>query len=162
SRQSAREFESSLRQMSRQSARPSPHEKRSSVSGIFVRTSPDHDLERVRQEVLQLAFPHLRSSVHHRAWMVSAAIVAALVGWRIIIIVAFRFANPGITPVTLAEKLFGRTIGGAWMPLANMSMDLPAAVITREDGRFCAHWGVDWAAMKDAVMEKKDLSALRG
>ena len=46
--------------------------------------------------------------------------------------------------------------------LASMSRDLPIAVIAREDGQFCAHWGVDWPAMKDAVIEKKDLSALRG
>jgi monofunctional glycosyltransferase len=100
--------------------------------------------------------------VRYLAWILSAAIAVALVGGLIVAIVAFRFANPETNPVTIAEKLFGRTTGGAWIPLASMSRDLPIAVIAREDGRFCAHWGVDWPAMKDAVIEKKDLSALRG
>jgi monofunctional biosynthetic peptidoglycan transglycosylase len=64
--------------------------------------------------------------------------------------------------VRVAEKLFGRKTGGEWVPLVNISRDLPVAVIASEDGRFCDHWGVDWPAVKDAVLEKRSLSGLRG
>ena len=37
----------------------------------------------------------------------------------------------------------------------SIARDLPLAVIASEDGRFCNHWGVDWAAVKDAVQEAR-------
>jgi monofunctional biosynthetic peptidoglycan transglycosylase len=37
--------------------------------------------------------------------------------------------------------------------LEDISGELPLAVIASEDGRFCAHWGVDWGAVKDALRE---------
>lgn len=70
-------------------------------------------------------------------------------------IIAFRFVNPPITPVMVAEKLGGTTLQHRWVPAEDMARDLPLAVIASEDGRFCAHWGVDWAAVKDAVEEAK-------
>ena len=59
-------------------------------------------------------------------------------------IIAFRFVNPPITPVMVAEKLRGTTLKHRWVPLEDIARDLPLAVIASEDGRFCNHWGVDW------------------
>ena len=70
-------------------------------------------------------------------------------------IVAFRFVNPPITSVMMAEKLKGATLKHRWVPLETIARDLPLAVIASEDGRFCVHWGVDWGAVKDAVEEAK-------
>jgi monofunctional biosynthetic peptidoglycan transglycosylase len=67
--------------------------------------------------------------------------------------VAFRFVNPPITTVMLVEKLKGYTLQRHWVPLRNISHNLPMAVIAAEDGRFCDHWGVDWGAVKDAIKE---------
>lgn len=77
-------------------------------------------------------------------------------------IVAFRFVNPPITPVMLAEKLRGHTLRREWVPLKDMSRQLPIAAISSEDGRFCAHWGVDWSAVKEAIDEGGGLRAFRG
>ena len=78
-------------------------------------------------------------------------IIAAL----LLSVVAFRFVNPPITPVMIAEKLKGTALQHRWVPLQDMSRELPLAVIASEDGRFCLHWGVDWGAVKDAVEEAK-------
>jgi monofunctional biosynthetic peptidoglycan transglycosylase len=95
--------------------------------------------------------------------MLNAAITAALLVAALVAgVVAFRIANPGITPVTVAKKLTGKGVVKKWVPLAKMSTDLPVAVIASEDGRFCNHWGVDWPGVKDAIMEERSIRGVRG
>ena len=81
-------------------------------------------------------------------------VLAIMVG-LFLSIIAFRFVNPPITPVMVAEKLRGTTLKYRFVPLGSIARDLPLAVIASEDGRFCNHWGVDWAAVKDAVQEAR-------
>jgi monofunctional biosynthetic peptidoglycan transglycosylase len=77
-------------------------------------------------------------------------------------IVAFRFVNPPFTPVMAVEKLRGQTLKREWVPLKDISPNLPLAVIASEDGRFCLHWGVDWGAVRDAIREGDGLADFRG
>lgn len=78
-------------------------------------------------------------------------------------IVLFRFVNPPITTVMLEEKLIqGQTLKRRWVPLEEISPNLRLAVIASEDGNFCRHWGIDWAAVRDVVKQAKSLSAVRG
>jgi monofunctional biosynthetic peptidoglycan transglycosylase len=93
-----------------------------------------------------------------RALRVLLVIAAAI----LLSIVTFRFINPPITPVMLAEKLRGHTLRREWVPLKDMSRQIPIAAISSEDGRFCAHWGVDWSAVKEAIDEGGGLRAFRG
>jgi monofunctional glycosyltransferase len=89
-------------------------------------------------------------------WLRRVGLVVLLIlAGLLLSIIAFRFVNPLITPVMVAEKLRGTTLKHDWVPLQDMSRDLPLAVIASEDGRFCVHWGVDWGAVKDAVEEAK-------
>jgi monofunctional glycosyltransferase len=81
--------------------------------------------------------------------------VLVILGCLFLSVIAFRFVNPPITPVMIAEKLRGTTLKYRFVPLSSMARDLPLAVIASEDGRFCNHWGVDWAAVKDAVQEAR-------
>jgi monofunctional glycosyltransferase len=74
----------------------------------------------------------------------------------------FRFVNPPITPVMLAEKARGGTLRQEWVSLEDMSRQLPLAAISGEDGRFCLHWGVDWGAVREAIREGGGLGAFRG
>jgi len=69
---------------------------------------------------------------------------------------------PPVTSMMVAEKLRGTKQRSAWVPLANISRDLPLAVIASEDGRFCDHWGVDWAAVRDAIQERGLAGGFRG
>jgi len=85
---------------------------------------------------------------------IGLVVLAIMVG-LFLSIIAFRFVNPPITPVMVAEKLRGTTLKYRFVPLESIARDLPLAVIASEDGRFCNHWGVDWAAVKDAVQEAR-------
>jgi len=100
---------------------------------------------------------------HRHPWLRRAArfliFLAAIVLFSIVV---FRFVNPPITPVMLVEKLKGNTLRRDWVPLEDISPQLPVAVIASEDGRFCVHWGVDWGAVRDAVKEGGGLGAFRG
>ena len=100
---------------------------------------------------------------HRHPWLRRAArlllFLAAIVLFSIVV---FRFVNPPITPVMLVEKLKGNTLRRDWVPLEDISPQLPLAVIASEDGRFCVHWGVDWGAVREAVKEGGGLGAFRG
>jgi monofunctional biosynthetic peptidoglycan transglycosylase len=98
---------------------------------------------------------------HPWLWRIARVFVvlAALV---LLSIVVFRFVNPPITPVMLVERLKGSAIRHDWVPLERMSAQLPLAAIASEDGRFCAHWGVDWGAVRDAIDEGGGFGAFRG
>lgn len=77
-------------------------------------------------------------------------------------IVVFRFVNPPMTLVMAVEKLKGVTLRRQWVPLEKISPNLRLAVVSSEDGRFCAHWGVDWSAVRDAVKAARSLKGVRG
>jgi monofunctional biosynthetic peptidoglycan transglycosylase len=100
---------------------------------------------------------------HRHPWLRRIARFLLLLAVAILLsVVAFRFINPPITPVMLVEKLKGNTLRRDWVPLQDISPQLPLAVIASEDGRFCVHWGVDWGAVRDAVKEGGGLQGLRG
>lgn len=96
-----------------------------------------------------------RSKVKRRhPWLrLAARVVLLALAGLLLSIVVFRFVNPPITPVMLADKLTGTTLEQRWVPLTSISRELPLAVIASEDGRFCSHWGVDWGAVRDAIKE---------
>jgi monofunctional glycosyltransferase len=60
------------------------------------------------------------------------------------------------------DKLKGGTVRQRWVPLEDMSRQLPLAVIASEDGRFCLHWGVDWSAVREAIKEGDGFADFRG
>lgn len=96
-------------------------------------------------------------------WLRGAArvliVLAALV---LLSIVAFRFVNPPTTSVMAFNMLKGSTVRQQWVPLEEISPNLPKAVIASEDGRFCRHWGIDLGAIRDAIKESGGLAGARG
>ena len=86
-----------------------------------------------------------------------------LLGSLLFLILVFRFVNPPLTTVMVAERLEGaRPLHHRWVPLQEISGELPLAVIASEDGRFCVHWGVDWGAVREAIKEAKKDGEMRG
>ena len=83
-----------------------------------------------------------------RAVRVASAVLATL----FVATVLFRMTNP-IGPIGVAEMFGASGTKRAWLPLEKISPDLPLAVIASEDGRFCNHWGVDWAAVREAIKQ---------
>jgi monofunctional biosynthetic peptidoglycan transglycosylase len=63
--------------------------------------------------------------------------------------------------------MLARYVTGQRVVRTNVSLDslprvLPLTVIASEDGRFCAHSGVDWQSLREIVTEAEDLEDLRG
>lgn len=98
-----------------------------------------------------------------RPWIRRIALaLLILFGAVLASIVLFRFVNPPITTVMIAEKLSGETLKRRWVPLEKISPNLRLAVIASEDGNFCRHGGVDWAAVREVIDQAKSLGAVRG
>jgi monofunctional glycosyltransferase len=103
---------------------------------------------------------------HRHPWLrrtaIAASSIISILFFLVLAIVVFRLLNPPITPVMISEKLRGTTFARHWVPLANISPNLPLAVMASEDGRFCDHRGVDWSAVKEAIGAANDFSDFRG
>jgi monofunctional biosynthetic peptidoglycan transglycosylase len=103
------------------------------------------------------------SSRNRHPWFRHALVAAViLLEALVFLVVVFRFINPPVTTVMIAERLHGMHLQRDWVPLAAISGELPLAVIASEDGRFCDHWGVDWGAVKDAIKEGRKRGEVRG
>ncbi len=64
--------------------------------------------------------------------------------------------------VMLWRELTGQRVERSYMPLSRMAPALPLAVVIAEDGRFCSHYGVDFAEIRDAIEDAEGLDDLRG
>lgn len=78
----------------------------------------------------------------------------AVSGWLILVVTlifAYRFINPPMSSLMLQQRIAGQEVTQTWVPMENISPQVVRAVLLSEDGRFCQHWGVDFAAMQDAI-----------
>ena len=69
-------------------------------------------------------------------------------------LVALLYAVPGVRPVStlmVADLASGRGYVREWRPLEEFPPHLVASVLASEDGRFCAHHGVDWGAVAEVA-----------
>ena len=78
-------------------------------------------------------------------------------------LVLFRYVDPPLTATMLISAVEHR----AWLEhrsvrLGDISPQLQRAVIASEDGRFCAHAGIDFDALQDALADYEDNGRLRG
>lgn len=84
--------------------------------------------------------------------------VAAFLGSTILSVVALRFIPVYFTPlmfIRLAEQKAGGKelkLHHKWIPLKEMSPDLPVAVMASEDQRFLTHHGFDYNAIEKAAL----------
>ena len=104
-----------------------------------------------------------RSGGRWRRWLALLGAAAVILACAVFAsIVLFRFVNPPITATMVVDKLRGATLHRKWVPLEDISPNLRLAVIASEDGNFCKHRGVDWAAVRDVIKQAKSLKAVRG
>jgi monofunctional biosynthetic peptidoglycan transglycosylase len=71
-----------------------------------------------------------------------------------LLLIVWQFVPPYST-LMLWSGLTGQGMDRRWVPLERISPHLVSAVIHAEDARFCAHAGVDWAALGE-VLEDED------
>ena len=77
------------------------------------------------------------------------------------LMVAYKVVDPPTTPTWLVRAVLQEPVEQRWVPLDGISMRLIEAVIASEDGRFCAHRGVDFAQL-EKVLEDSGAGFSRG
>jgi monofunctional biosynthetic peptidoglycan transglycosylase len=73
----------------------------------------------------------------------------------------YAFGEP-VSTVMLWRRMTGARVERIYVSLARISPNLPLAAIVAEDGRFCEHYGVDLAGIRDAFKQADDLDEMRG
>jgi len=99
------------------------------------------------------ALPDLRSPLRYLrlALRATALGAAGLVVTVLALVLLYRWVNPPVSALMVGRSLAGTAIERSWMPLERISPHLMRAVILSEDGGFCRHGGVDWAAIEEAI-----------
>lgn len=90
-----------------------------------------------------------------RLWQGLGLVLLVLVALPFAASLAFRWAPPPGSMLMAIRWAGGEAIDYRWMPLERISPHLPIAVITAEDGRFCAHRGIDWEEL-NKLMDDPD------
>ena len=88
-------------------------------------------------------------------------IVVVLLLVPAVLVPVYAVVRP-VSTLMLWRWLTGERVVRDWRPLDAISPNLVRAVIVGEDARFCAHRGVDWGELRDAIEEADDLSEARG
>ena len=88
--------------------------------------------------------------------------VLILVGLWFLQLLVFRFLPLPTTPHLLGRRVVGHPVSQEWVSLERISPEMVRAVIASEDARYCAHWGVDWSAMKIVWREFREKQRIRG
>jgi monofunctional glycosyltransferase len=75
----------------------------------------------------------------------------------------YKWVNPPITPLMIIRKFEGNSINKKWVPIEEMSSNLPIAAIAAEDDEFMTHHGFDMDAMQKAYEKnQKQPNQIRG
>jgi monofunctional biosynthetic peptidoglycan transglycosylase len=80
-------------------------------------------------------------------------VLGFLIAWPIVMTLVYAVVPPPVSNLMLFRALAGNGIDKQWESLENISPNLPRAVISSEDARFCEHNGVDWVEFQDAVLD---------
>jgi monofunctional biosynthetic peptidoglycan transglycosylase len=73
----------------------------------------------------------------------------------------YAFGEP-VSTVMLWRRITGERVERHYVTLSRISPNLGRAVIVAEDGRFCRHFGIDLAELRDAINEAESLEEMRG
>jgi monofunctional glycosyltransferase len=69
--------------------------------------------------------------------------------------------NP-VSTLMIWRWMTGAPVERQWTALERFGPALPHAVIVAEDARFCRHYGVDFAELREAIEDADDLGEVRG
>lgn len=88
-----------------------------------------------------------------RALPYLAGFLLVLAFGPLVILLAYRFVPPPLTPLMIIRLFEGEGLSKDWTSLENITPSLPKLVIAAEDNTFCSHWGFDIEAYQ-AQLEK--------
>ncbi|MBV9930142.1 MAG: monofunctional biosynthetic peptidoglycan transglycosylase [Alphaproteobacteria bacterium] len=101
--------------------------------------------------------PRLRSRSRRRGgwgrrilnWV--AGLIVGFVVLSLLWVLLYKWVNPPYSFTMLGDRLQGRNVARAWMPVGQIDRDMVRAAIAAEDSKFCAHWGFDEDAIAAAM-----------
>jgi monofunctional biosynthetic peptidoglycan transglycosylase len=100
-----------------------------------------------------------------RRWKTSLRIAAlallALLLLPYLVTPLYTWGEP-VSTVMLWRWLTGERVERRYVPLSRLSPTLARTVVVAEDGRFCSHYGVDIAGIRDAIADAEDMEDMRG
>jgi monofunctional biosynthetic peptidoglycan transglycosylase len=73
----------------------------------------------------------------------------------------YAVVNP-VSTVMLWRAVTGQRVDRRYVPISQIDPALPLSVVIAEDGRFCSHFGVDFAEIRDAIEDAEGIDDLRG
>ncbi|WP_246206416.1 monofunctional biosynthetic peptidoglycan transglycosylase [Propylenella binzhouense] len=91
------------------------------------------------------------------AWLLALLVIAPFA-----LLPLYRAVDPPVTTVMVLKRIGGAPIDQTWVPMAEISPRLVRAVMMAEDARFCAHSGIDWIEMRNALSDAEDGGRVRG
>ena len=83
-------------------------------------------------------------------------IVIVLIATPLVLTLVYAVVPPPVSNVMLLRALNGAGIDRQWVSLDQISPNLPRAVISSEDARFCEHHGVDWTEFQGVIEDALD------
>lgn len=84
--------------------------------------------------------------IARRIWRLAWRTLAVVIAVPLVLVPVYRFVPP-VSTLMLFEWVTGGKVDRRWTPLDAVSPVLAASVIMAEDGKYCAHGGVDWAEL---------------
>jgi monofunctional biosynthetic peptidoglycan transglycosylase len=93
------------------------------------------------------------------AWAVAIVVAVLLVPY--LIAPFYRFGHP-VSALMVERRLTGARVERIWIPFDAISPAVAEAVIAAEDARFCAHRGIDWGEVREALADAEEGGRLRG
>lgn len=68
----------------------------------------------------------------------------------------FYAAGEPVSALMAWRRLSGAPVEREWIALADMTPALPRTVVAAEDAKFCAHGGIDWDALQNAIDDAQE------
>jgi monofunctional biosynthetic peptidoglycan transglycosylase len=95
------------------------------------------------------------------ALRVIVVVLLVLLALPYVITPFYAFVRP-VSTLMLWRWITGAPVHRTYVPIEHVSPNLRRAVIVAEDGRFCNHYGIDLAEIRDAIAEADGLNDMRG
>ena len=102
---------------------------------------------------------HRKTAFRLVRWLIVAVLAVFLLPYMLTPL--YRVINPPST-LMLGRWLLGKRVERTFVPLERVAPVLPRSVIASEDGRYCAHRGIDWAEVHASIQDADDITEARG
>jgi monofunctional biosynthetic peptidoglycan transglycosylase len=114
-----------------------------------------------QQEIVTLPASGRRRGVLVRVLRFAAIVILLVLLLPYAIAPLYRFIDPVSVPMLYRWLTFQR-VERIWVPLSQISSEVPVAAIAAEDGQFCRHHGVDFGELREALADASAGDAARG